>query len=224
MGDNQNMKVDISTNGRELRQKGYDERHRFWSAKSIEQLSFANNLILTLSLAALGFFFNQNSQLCSYKKLYITIILICCLSIFLGILSALSRLYDFRFSRKITLIRKIYFDRFCTFKEFKFGKLPSHTPIESNVSSGITSLIINVLSCIFEIIRVYIYGTKSLTVPAKEINVKVEDDRFREEFKSLLDLSDSISSCTWVLFNSQVLFFCISVILYSTFRLLSIGE
>jgi hypothetical protein len=48
--------------------KNLKERHVRWQQLSIKQLSFANNLILTLTIGFLGFFATKDGLLLSYNR------------------------------------------------------------------------------------------------------------------------------------------------------------
>lgn len=57
-----------SDNQQDKRQE-YQERYRFWTDKRISQLSFHNNLLLTLGIALIGYFWSERSSI--YTKLVI---------------------------------------------------------------------------------------------------------------------------------------------------------
>ncbi len=93
----------------------YLERHNRWSAVYIDQFSFANNLFLTISIAFIAFLAkesNVNDITITITNIDLNMIsfgasLLCIiLSIFFGFLTVLCRLYDFRITRQIILIRK----------------------------------------------------------------------------------------------------------------------
>lgn len=102
--------------------KYYIERHRFWSNVAIDQLSFTNNFLLTLSTGMLAFSlseFNKNNPHlkftianCDYSLTFSVFSLICTLiAVLYGIIVMLSRMYDARLTREVTLIRLRYYDK-----------------------------------------------------------------------------------------------------------------
>ena len=97
----------------------YKERHRYWSTIAINQLSFTNNFLLTISTGMLAFCFEKfdkrysNIHCCLCNKCAINgaltwsvLSLICLLvAIIFGIIVMISRLYDNRITRHITWVR-----------------------------------------------------------------------------------------------------------------------
>ena len=49
----------------------YQERYRFWTEKRISQLSFHNNFMLTLAIAAIGYLWSERSSV--YTQLQINL-------------------------------------------------------------------------------------------------------------------------------------------------------
>jgi hypothetical protein len=95
-------------------EKKYHERYVRWQDKTREQLSFFNNLLLTLSIGFLSFAYknilNSDMQVCiCYSKLSTTLLLISIasigLSIFVGLMCVISRLYDFRITAHFNQVR-----------------------------------------------------------------------------------------------------------------------
>ncbi len=96
----------------------YNFRYRFWSDKRISQLSFHNNLLLTVGIAAIGYFWKERDSV--YKTLIIDFhssidckvflffigIVILFLSVLCGFLLSLSRLYDLRLTANIVITRR----------------------------------------------------------------------------------------------------------------------
>ena len=93
----------------------YEKRYRRWADISLSQLSFYNNLLLTLGVAFLSFAYQdlklQNLQ-CSIKNMDCSItldvlsIIAVMLSVFTGLMASISRLYDFRITSHVNLIRR----------------------------------------------------------------------------------------------------------------------
>jgi len=95
----------------------YREQYRFWTDKRITQLSFHNNLLLTLGLAVVGYFWSEKNGV--FSKLIINCdaeidwsIVICVLgfafivvSIAAGFILSISRLYDLRLTSHVSLTK-----------------------------------------------------------------------------------------------------------------------
>ncbi len=76
-----------------------------WQGRAIEQFGYASNLILTLSVAALGYNISQLEELdasCSVwsSAIYVSLFLLC-ISIVAGLLCTINRLVDFRVTKEI---------------------------------------------------------------------------------------------------------------------------
>jgi uncharacterized membrane protein YtjA (UPF0391 family) len=75
-----------------------------WQQRTIEHLGFSINLILTLSLGALGYTlnsYNKTSTQCLAKCLFVLGVVLLLLSVMFGIIASLTRLYDFRYTARI---------------------------------------------------------------------------------------------------------------------------
>jgi hypothetical protein len=93
----------------------YSERHVRWSDKNSSQLSFYNNLLLTLGVGFLSFAY-QDSKLMGFEfslkeidysvTTYVFSILAIMFSIFTGFVASIGRLYDFRITSHIILVRQ----------------------------------------------------------------------------------------------------------------------
>ncbi len=93
------------------------EQYRFWTDKKVSQLSFHNNLLLTLGLVVVGYFWSEKNSV--FSKLVIDCnaeidwsIVISILgfafiivSIMAGFILSLSRLYDLRLTSNISLTK-----------------------------------------------------------------------------------------------------------------------
>jgi hypothetical protein len=102
--------------------KEYKERERFWTDKSITQLSFSIQITSALTVAVLGYLLNNHScyefhlncpDFFYYfiKNLFYLLSLGFVLySIFIGFLSMLSRNQDLKGTRHICYIRRKYYD------------------------------------------------------------------------------------------------------------------
>jgi len=109
MNDNQDTKDKLQE---------YQERYRFWSDKRISQLSFQNNIFLTIGLAVMGYFWKERNDIYTEiiidSKLQVDWEIVIFLigmalllySILAGMFLAVSRLYDLRITSNILLTRK----------------------------------------------------------------------------------------------------------------------
>ncbi len=107
----------------------YQERYRFWSDKRVAQLSFHNNLLLTIGIAIIGYFWSERSSV--YTKLiidceaeidwkivfFILGLVTTGLSVLAGFVLSLSRLYDLRLTSNIALTRIRALDKAVTIQE-----------------------------------------------------------------------------------------------------------
>ncbi|PVV20150.1 MAG: hypothetical protein B6D78_11660 [gamma proteobacterium symbiont of Ctena orbiculata] len=116
-------------NEQDSKKQEYQERYRFWSDKKISQLSFHNNLLLTIGISLIGYFWSERSSI--YTKLVIdfgaeidwitTLFLVGIASAFVsvvaGFILSLSRLYDLRITSNIALTRRRAKDKSILLKE-----------------------------------------------------------------------------------------------------------
>ena len=96
----------------------YQEKYRFWTDKRISQLSFHNNLFITLGFVVIGYFwserktiyteitFNFDADIDIQILLFLLAMLAVTASIITGFMLSLSRLYDLRLTSNIILTRK----------------------------------------------------------------------------------------------------------------------
>ena len=98
------------------KEKEYSERAKDWKNISVTQISFTNNLVSTLAAGYLIYlldkFPSSSIELVSLHEadwkttFYVLTMIQVIISVFIGILILLSRLYDFRITRNIALTRK----------------------------------------------------------------------------------------------------------------------
>jgi len=102
------------------KEKSLQEGYYFWSDKSINQISFFNNLILTICISMSTLAFKDigineirfNFQNINWSLTFlVSSLIVFFLSIVIGFLVALSRLNDFRLTRHICSIKLKYFKR-----------------------------------------------------------------------------------------------------------------
>ncbi|MDD4972273.1 MAG: hypothetical protein PHT07_22830 [Paludibacter sp.] len=81
-----------------------------WDKFRIDQLSITNNLILTLSLAFLGYIVKQDHEICNCDSCFYTIKIISIFLLFISLISgtwtSYNRLLDFRLTSKLTKKKK----------------------------------------------------------------------------------------------------------------------
>jgi len=183
----------------------YLERYRFWSAQSIQQLSFSNNLLLTIAVAALGYFFGKREKV--YSNLFIDLnesidlvifffilgSFLLALSILCGVVLSISRLYDFRLTRHISLTRK----RVC-----QKGDLLQDEPLNSP----------SMRSAFHDIWHIF-YNFEKFEISQQECREAKET--LLHKFRELRKISQSLGRITWVLFNFQSVFFVVGILIYA---------
>lgn len=90
--------------------KEYKERIVRWQQLSIKQLSFVNNLFISLSLVFFGFLINNNFLKFNDNKwlffVQILSLLTLSFSFILGVYTTMNRLYDFRLTTDLVRKRK----------------------------------------------------------------------------------------------------------------------
>lgn len=185
--------------------KDYSDRHKFWMQISLEQLSTTNNLLLTISTGFLAFCFDKQSiksiitdSTLSYNwslLYYFASLGLIALSITLGIAVLFCRLYNFRISRHLVLTRKR------VFKQYKGEILIDNDLKDVNIFRRI--------STIFTIIFIELpFIDKTI------INDYFKDEKLKEKFNDLRQISKVLGSASWLWTKIQVLLFFSSVICY----------
>jgi len=181
-------------NEQRTKKQEYQERYRFWSDKRIAQLSFHNNLLLTIGVALIGYFWSERSSI--YTKLdfaceaeidWVTICFLmgiasAVLSVVAGFILSLSRLYDLRITSNIVLTRKRAEDKSISIKEKDTSK-----------SSFIRSLLALVA---------VLWNYQHYEIRKREIE---DTEIFHCKFNKLRQISSDIGSSTWGLVKWQTL-------------------
>jgi hypothetical protein len=194
----------------------YNERHRNWQDKAIEQLSIANNFLLTISTGLLAFSFdkeilsgirfcfcdcNIDKSLTYYAFSQFFVIL----SIFTGIMVLISRLYDFRLSRHITLVRQRFYKQNDIITDV--NKNAAVLPHDDFDYPNFWQRISTIFSVIF-------YKIDFLNKAEMQTEKK---DFPKEKFKKIRELSFRLGSISWKWTKLQGLYFLIGVILYGMY-------
>jgi hypothetical protein len=199
------------------REKNYIERHRNWQDIAIEQLSFTNNFLLTISTGLLVFSIDKEifSQIkfclciCEIDKsltFYSFSLLFIILSISTGIIVLISRLYDFRLSRHITLVRQRFYQKNeeRITDEDKNAAILAHDDFENpNLWQKIAT--------IFKVIFV-----KIQFLDKNEMQT-TKSDFPKKKFKTIRELSYRLGTISWKWTKLQGLYFLIGTILYGLY-------
>jgi hypothetical protein len=182
----------------------YQVRYHFWTDKKFIQLSFQNNIFLVVSIAMLGYFWKErtnvytdliiNSRLSIDLKIGFFFIGILSLSysIITGLLMAISRLYDLRLTSNILLTRKRALKR-------NVDLMPDEELLNNCVCKSAKSLW-----------AVY-WKYNDFLVDGKEI--KSDNSSLKQKFTNIRQLSNDLGVCSWGLMKAQTLSLFIAIIL-----------
>lgn len=182
-------------------QNKYHERHIKWRDKTRDQLSFFNNLLLTISIGFLSFVFANEQyfhelEICSVNQnhnIIISVILIL-ISIVFGLLVALTRLYDFIITAQIVQIRS-----------WVNKEIPSQTHNYSICSK---------LFLLFKVIFGQYKKIEYRSCVKLEYMSKVEKRVFYKDFRNLRCIAHNLGGLTWLNLNWQILFFLIGIVCF----------
>jgi len=197
--------------------KNYNERHRNWQDKAIEQLSIANNFLLTISTGLLAFSFKKeilsgirfcfcNCDIDKSLTFYAFSQFFIILSLFTGIIVLISRLYDFRLSRHITLVRQRFYkqNKDKITDENKNAAVLPHDDFEyPNFTQRILA-ILNVIFC-----KIYFLNKAEMQSEKKNFP--------KEKFRKIRELSFRLGTISWKWTKLQGLYFLIGIILYGLY-------
>lgn len=184
--------------------KEYKERNVRWSNLAIEQLSFYNNLMLSLGVGFLAFCFNDNGKsiiCCPQNNLFdsggfiLVSIILMGLSILSGLTLALNRLKDFRTSRSINQIRQ-------TVYEYSYSKLDGKTPDKFSFLKRQFLFLKVIPKLSTESCQTFISATFE------------EQKKFRDTFRELRNISHNLGLVSWQKTLFQTLYFSISIFCY----------
>ena len=177
----------------------YHERNIRWSQTAINQLSFFNNLLLSLGVGFLAFCFNPilfktlNFTLkeIDFSKTFLAISIISILvSIILGLVISISRLKDFRITRTINHIRQRTY-------EHSEKVLDERTPDKYD-----------------RIKRICTIFKKPPKITSEECKDYYKISNFDSRFRELRNISHNLGINSWNYINYQTFFFGLSLILY----------
>ena len=186
--------------------RDYKERHIRWQDISLTQLGYTNNILLSLTIGFLAFAFDKEFlTTLSFSKdsifnlkmcFYILTILSLLISIGYGVLTSISRLYDFRITRHIVLTRQRFYDE-CKNK-------PKALP-DYNFPRPRFKLRFKTLCCVL---------FKQIDfIDKKEIKNLLQNELSEKNFNELRRTANTLGILTWRLLKIQFLFLVISMIL-----------
>ncbi len=179
----------------------YQERYRFWTDKRISQLSFHNDFMLTLAIAAIGYLWSQRNEIYTNLRidlgaeidwsvvLFLLGILAVAFSIISGFILSLSRLYDLRLTSNVVLTRKRLIEEG---KDLKEEKLSQNGLRES----------LNSLVCVL-----WRYRNYEITVD----DISDYND-LQSKFTKLRQISSNLGNMTWSLLNLQAAFLIVGIL------------
>lgn len=175
--------------------KFYTERYEYWTDMSLSQLSLTNNLLLTISIGFIAFCFDKDNIDQSENRFFLTSIILMGISVFLGLCVVFSRLYDFRISRSLLLIRKrIYVHNQKTMPDNFIG----HFNMYDRLGAFLFIIFRKLPSISKDMIDDYENNKKSI----------------EEKFTKLRILSKKLGSASWRWSKIQALFLLLAIVFY----------
>lgn len=190
-------------------EKIYTDRHRVWQDYTIKQMSFFNNLLIVISIGFLGFLTNALSKNAVINfddysifkiSLQIGSLVSILFSIIYGLLTAISRLYDFKITRNVTLTRKRFYT--CALKEkMLIKKLPDSEFNKPNICQKAV-IIWRILFCELPYIK------------NDEIQLLHKKDENLLKFQDLRRLSSDLGIMSWRFLKIQILTISMSFIFF----------
>ena len=189
----------------EDKKQEYQERYRFWSDKRVAQLSFQNNLLLTLSLACFAYFWTERNSV--YSDLFIdstasidwNIVIyfmgmfFIIISLFAGLTLSLTRLYDLRLTSHILLTRKRALKRVDKLKDNELK------------SNGFLTTFVSLVILFFN------YQKYEIT----KNDLKGDYSNLLNKFTKARQFSRDLGASTWSLLKCQAISFFLSLILFA---------
>lgn len=196
-------------------ENSYIERHRHWQDQAINQLSTANNFMLTISIGLLAFCFDKNVFvemefcICACKidwslTLHFFALLFLTVAIMYGMAVLITRLYDFRITRNLTLTRQRFYkenEKRITDENPKAALLPAADFSYPGFRKR--------MKAIFKVIFVEI----DLLTKTESLEVKTNEYTLNK-FNSLREFSFTLGTISWRFPRFQALFFGLATLLY----------
>jgi hypothetical protein len=185
----------------------YHQRRVRWTKLAIDQFSFFNNLLITISIGFLAFAYDypENGRVSFSLSVtdidwFITInnlsILFIFITIILGLIIALSRLLDFRVTRQINQVRQNAY-------EHQGKKLPQNTPRDSKFKEKL-----------FLLPRL-IFNHPHITFDACQ-----NDDPISDKFRELRRISRDLGSISWKFLYLELSFLFLGITLHVLLKLI----
>lgn len=179
----------------------YKQRQKEWRNISTAQLSYANNILLTLSTGLLVFAIGNRKEKIQFgfstsidwaDTLFTVSIIFMCASILYGTAVLFCRLYDFRISRHMALTRQRFYKNK---KNNENGLLPDNFQKDLNYAKKIT-VFWETLLCKIDFIQ------------------DVKPNCINKKFIALGEKIAVLGNASWIWTKYQVLFFLLSGLLY----------
>lgn len=177
----------------------YHERNIRWTQTALNQLSFFNNLLLTLSVGFLAFCFKPEffknlkpslNEIDWSKSFLFASIIFVVLSILIGLITSISRLKDFRITRAINQIRQRTY-------EHSDKLLDESTPDKYR-----------------RIKRTFILFKKPPEITIEECKKYTAHSDFDSRFRELRNIANNLGINSWNYTNYQAILFGVSIIFY----------
>lgn len=187
----------------------YKDRNIRWTDKAVNQLSYFNNLLLTLSIGFISFSYkslitnnyklNLSDDVDWYQTIMSLSLLLMLFAVYKGLIISLSRLMDFRISRQIVQVRQ---------------RMLEHAGKKMDESSSLSMPWFDRSKLIWSIFRndypkITIEDCKNYDTMSKS-----EKEEINCNFKGMRRISHNLGINTWKGTYSMIIFFGISIILY----------
>lgn len=175
----------------------YHEREIRWRQDSLRQLSFINNLILSLGVGFIAFVYDKEilksvSTLEKINECYKYPVILIVLSILLGLLAAVSRLHDFRITRYINRTRYLVY-------KYSQQRLDGKAPESYGLIKSISLL----------------FWVSYPKINCQDFNKDTQiKDKISKDFKELRKITHQLGRNTCLLTRSQIIFFLTGIMLF----------
>ncbi len=175
--------------------KEYSEKYKFWTEKTLMQFGYSINLFTTIGITFLTYLISIKSKHYHYglEDCFIFSVIFTFLSVAYGLISVISRLYDFRLTRNITLSRKRYY------REYQAN--PNSEMLDR--SDKFRCVFLQVFKTVFQ---------KTNFIEKHEENNK---ENFEQKFKNLQLESKILGDCSWKAHKIQIVFFLVGILFYA---------
>lgn len=179
--------------------------HKRWQDISINQFGYVNNWFISIGIAFITFAFDKASlskiSFSEYSEFdwNIATLILVVISIVYGLISALSRLYDFRLTRHITLTKQRFYEsNEDNLENYEFSKPSFCEKIEALE---------------FILFKDLLFLSRS---ESKNILKQIE---LEERMKTLRKTSNALGIITWDCLRMEIIFLALSIICYTIYLL-----